>query len=262
MAQRQLLLETPKALVYTKLQVLKRLPQGNILSPNPIASLEVEYYRDVPIRHAYASLFRHFVRLKPLVSSRKDIRELYVRFVKLRFVEDYNLRRLLVLGDSSLPALQREEILDRAIRTLKFCVNAWIAEERTTEGVILKNILDYQFTETQAKGVGGANVLSADKFRAGYNLERQMMRFDLEARGFSKQEVEDALERERKSLPVEYYNWLLEADDTERELSERRRVQKERKQNKGDILVKLHNLGKREFEKCLVMMNETTGLLL
>ncbi|CCF60635.1 hypothetical protein KAFR_0L00280 [Kazachstania africana CBS 2517] len=105
--------------------------------------------------------YRRFMRLAPFVSQRAMVRSTYVDYIRYKYkIEDYDMKRRLVLGDTALP---RAPLRQQILNTLNFIITAVSYTEKPKDKVqktdiilarkILKNLLTMEYEKMKKNKV-------------------------------------------------------------------------------------------------------------
>ncbi|ODV98050.1 hypothetical protein PACTADRAFT_47873 [Pachysolen tannophilus NRRL Y-2460] len=96
-------------------------------------------------------LYRYFVRFKPFITTREDIKNTYSNYVRFKFkYSDYNSKRSTVLNTAGADLLTHKQLIERIINTLIFVNNGLVdSKDINIEYKILKNLLNTEHSRLE-----------------------------------------------------------------------------------------------------------------
>lgn len=142
-----------------------RTPTVRIYGPN---GLTVEYLRkhNFDTHDSFMIVYRNIIRLIPYWDRESYLRGILHRYVRFRFLDDYNYRRKKVCGLDQ--PLDETQVLQRSINSLNFlnnaCCNGTPGTERTMskEFRILDGIIQHENSKINSKIIKRFGVKSLD----------------------------------------------------------------------------------------------------
>ncbi|GME66957.1 unnamed protein product [[Candida] boidinii] len=151
--------------------------------------------------------YRMLIRLKKFSHDKKYFRLFFLKYTKMRFRENYNLRRKIILNcfhknniknknsngdvDSSgtvmtFQELTEKEILNRLINTIHFVNNASLYTgsniNENKEAIIIRSILEYENSKLKSRMLKQFDLFNIDTFYNSYITSRNLKTDDIALR--------------------------------------------------------------------------------
>lgn len=160
-----------------------------------------------PLDEKLLACYRMLVRLKKFSHDKSYFRLFFQKYIKMRFRENYNLRRKIILNcfnnndimknniNSDVNSsgtvitsqeLTEKEILNRLINTINFVNNAGLHTDskvnKNKEAMIIRSILEYENSKLKSRMLKQFDLFNIDSFYNSYITSRNLKTDDIALR--------------------------------------------------------------------------------